>query len=446
MYYKNNSFLVVGLQKSGYYATKLLLSKGAEVFVYDTRKTEVIESNKAELFSLGAKGLESLENAENLCNVLVLSPGVPIDSEIVARFKGAKKRVLGELELGYMQFSTPIIAVTGTNGKTTVSKLIHKALNENGINSQLVGNVGVPVTSKIEEIQKSEVAVIEVSSFQLESTYAFIPHVSVVLNLTPDHLERHYTFENYALVKSKIVIPQKESEFAVLNYDDETVRSFGELSPVKKVWFSIKEKVEGAYIENGNVCYNGEVVFEFDGGVLKTVYSLENLLAVVAVLKVMGVSNEGVKNSISAFSGVEHRRETVLVKNGVTYINDSKATNPASTINAVKALDKPTVLIMGGYDKGLSYGELFKAIKDSEFIKCVVVTGQNAVNLVVEAQSLGVGAISMVTNFNEAVNLAIKLARSGDNVLLSPATSSFDEFDCCEQRGERFSEIVKSIT
>ena len=444
MYYKNNSFLVVGMQKSGYYSSKLLLEKGATVYLYDTRNSELVKNNIEELTSLGAKVVEDLGNVEKICNVLVLSPGVPIDSEIVVKFKKAKKRVLGELELGSMQFTTPIIAVTGTNGKTTVSTMLERALNSANINAELVGNVGVPVTSKISEIIKSDVVVIEVSSFQLESTYAFIPHVSIVLNLSPDHLDRHYTFENYSLVKSKIVIPQKESEYSVLNYDDETVREFSSLSPSNTVWFSCKEKVNGAYIEEGNVCYMGEVVFKYNPEVIKTAYSLENILAVVATLKIMGLKNEDIESSINEFGGVKHRREVVAQINGVTYINDSKSTNPASTISAIKELDRQTLLILGGYDKGLELSELFKGIKLNEFIKCVILTGQSALNMASVASKEGVLKLSIASDFTSAVKLATTLANEGDCVLLSPATSSFDEFESYEQRGERFSEIVKS--
>ncbi|MBR6737633.1 MAG: UDP-N-acetylmuramoyl-L-alanine--D-glutamate ligase [Clostridia bacterium] len=444
MYYKNQTFLVVGLQKSGYSASKLLIEKGATVYVYDSRKTESVENNKQELISLGAKDVINLDGIEDICNVLVLSPGVPIDSELVVRFKKCKKRVLGELELGTMQFTTPIIAVTGTNGKTTVSTVLHKALNEAGIKTELAGNVGVSVTSKIEDIKNADAVVLEVSSYQLESTYAFIPHVSVVLNLTPDHLDRHYTFENYALVKSKIVIPQKESEFAVLNYDDETVKTFAELSPANKVWFSCREKVDGTYIENGYVYFKEEKLFELNSGSLKNVYCVQNLLAIVAVLKIMGVENEKILSSLDGFTGVSHRREEVCVKNGITFINDSKSTNPASAISAINSLEYPTVLILGGYDKGLDYTELFVAIKSSDKIKSVVVTGKSAFNMLSCAEKENVN-VTYASDFTGAVTLAYKLATSGDCVLLSPATSSFDEFDDFEKRGERFSEIAKSI-
>lgn len=445
MYYKNQTFLVAGLQKSGFASAEFLLGKNAKVYIYDMRKNQNVTSNKEKLIKKGAINLENYEGATEFCDVLVISPGVPIDSELCRIFKTANKRIIGEIELGYLNTVTPIIAVTGTNGKTTVCNMIHNALKDNSVSSELLGNVGIPLISKVSEVNKKEVCVLEVSSFQLETTYLFCPHISVILNVTPDHLDRHYTFENYALVKSKIVIPLKESEYAVLNYDDEKVREFANITKAQKLWFSTSCKVNGAYVLEDKIYYCDVPIMSVEDLALKETHNVENALACICVLKALGVETSGIVKSLKGFEGLSHRYKTVGVVNGVTFINDSKSTNQASAVKAVENLYKPTVLILGGEDKGLDYTELFAKIKRSKFVKQTVITGKSSKYMVDYAVKEEVDNVTVVKGFENAVKTAYKLAFDGDNVLLTPATSSFDEFTSYEERGDKFAQIVESF-
>lgn len=445
MYYKTTNFLVAGLQKSGVSATKFLLEKGASVYIYDKRKTEQIQKNIEALEFLGAKIVDDYKKAVEYIDVLVISPGVPIDSDIAITYKKEGKRIIGELELGYTAITTPIIAVTGTNGKTTVCSMIHKSLEKSGIKSILAGNVGTPITSTVNEVNASELCVLEVSSFQLETTYSFTPHVSILLNLTPDHLDRHYSMENYSLVKSKILLPLKESEFAVLNYDDERVKQFSNITKAKVIWFSTREVVDGCYIDGDNVVYKGEEIIKIKDLSLKEPHNLENVLATVCALKVVGVKNEEIKKSLSNFKGVKHRFETVCTVNGVTFINDSKSTNPDSTVKAINSLDKNAVLIMGGSEKGLDYTSVFESIKNSKSVKNVVITGSNSNSMMFYASKANLDGVIAVKGFDNAIKTAYKLANKNEIVLLSPGTASFDEFNSFEERGERFVKIAKSL-
>ena len=446
MYYKKTKFLVAGLQKSGLSATKFLLEKGAEVYIYDKRKSEQVTKNIEALEFLGAKQVTDYKSAVEYIDVLVVSPGVPIDSPICKIFKENDKRIIGELELGYTEVKTPIIAVSGTNGKTTVSTILHKALIDGGLKSVLAGNVGTPITSVIGEINQSDLAVVEVSSFQLETTCAFTPHISVLLNVTPDHLDRHYSMENYSLVKSKMILPLKESEFAVLNYDDDILRRFDTLTRGKILWFSVKEKVDGAYVEEGCVFFKEEKVLNVQDVKIKGIHNLENILSVVCVLKAIGLSNLQIQKSLTEFNGVKHRLERIKTVNGVEFINDSKSTNPSSAISAIQSIDKNAVLILGGSDKGLDYTELFEKIKNCNNIKRIVITGECANSMLTYATKVNLEGVIVGKSFENAVKTAYALSENQGVVLLSPATASFDEFSDFEKRGERFAEIVNSIS
>lgn len=445
MYYKKTSFLVAGLQKSGLSSAKLLLERGAKVYIYDKRKSEEVVKNIDKLQLLGCVVVDDYKSAVDYIDVLVISPGVPIDSDICITYKKAGKRIIGELELGFLEIKAPLIAVTGTNGKTTVSTLIHKVLKDSGLSASLSGNVGTPITSVVDKINKSELSVVEVSSYQLETTYLFTPHVSVVLNITPDHLERHYSMENYALVKSKIVIPLKESEFAILNYDDDRVKEFSNITKAKVLWFSVKEEVDGGYLKEESLYFKGEKIIEIDKLLIKEPHNIQNVLATVCALKAVGVETKEIVKSLTNFKGVKHRFETVCEKDGITFINDSKSTNPDSTIKALSSLKTPAVLIVGGSDKHLDYTELFERIKNSSKITRTVITGQSADGMLSSAINVGLDKVSVVKGFDEAVKTAFKLCSKGEAVLLSPATASFDEFKDFEERGERFVKVVNSL-
>ncbi len=445
MYYKFTSFLVVGLKKSGVSATKLLLSKGAEVFVYDDAITNSVKNSLEELLTLGAKKLDTLENAENNIDVLVLSPAVPIDCDIAVKFRENGKRIIGELELGSYFITSPIVGVTGTNGKTSVCSIVSHVLSQVDIKNVLVGNIGTPITSKLNEITDDTVVVTEVSSYQLETAYRFLPHIACVLNLTEDHLSRHYTMENYAYVKSKILLNLTESEFAVLNYDDAIVKQMEDSTNANVTWFSTREEVDGAYLKGDVIYFFNDEIINVNNLNVSGEHNVADVLASVCILRLLGVAVSEIASGLTTFKGVKHRIELVREFNGISFYNDSKATNVDATIKAINSMKKSTVLILGGYDKGLSYTELMKAIKSSEYIKKVVLTGASSKKMFDDAISEDVCEVSVITDFTLAVRVAYRLAEKDFNVLLSPATSSFDEFSGFEERGEKFIEIVNSL-
>jgi len=446
MYLKTQKFLVMGVSKSGYAVTEHLVKNGADCAVYEDFLNEKTEKLLKQLLSMGVKKLEREQALNDLIDydVLVLSPGVPINHEISVKAKRLGKRIIGEMEYGYLQFLPTVIAITGTNGKTTTSTLIYDVLKESNINAFLVGNVGVPITSKLGEVDKDSVCVTEISSFQLETAGSFCPHISCITNISPDHLERHYTMENYVYLKKRVFKNQRESEYTVLNYDDKIVRSFAEEVRAKIVWVSIEEKVDGAYLFEDALYFKDERIIDRSQLKVKGEHNVYNALFTIAVSKIMGVESFIISQSLSNFKGVKHRIELVLEKDGVSYYNDSKATNTASTISAIETFVTPTVLILGGSEKGENYDLLFETIKKSP-VKHVVLTGASRFNMLNSATAVGYANLTLTGDFDFAVKIAKLYAEEGDNVLLSPACASFDCFSGYEERGERFISDVEKF-
>ena len=445
MYLKNMSFLVLGMQKSGICATNFLLSQGAKVFVYDDGISESVKKNLKEAELKGAKLCSEPIFQIEYVDVLVLSPAVPVDHKVAIRAKELNKRIIGEFELASNYTTNLVVAVTGTNGKTTTCSLIDYALNKSGYSSTLVGNVGIPFSSKILESKAEDIFVAEVSSFQLETINRFAPHIACVLNVTPDHLNRHYNMENYVYLKSKLLINLRESEFAVLNFDDELVKQMAQKTRAKVVWFSLKGKVDGAYLEDDFIYYKGEIITSVKDIHIIGSHNVENALASICVLKLLGLTNNAILENLKTFTGVKHRVQKIRTLNGVTYYNDSKSTNADSCKRAVESVKEPTILIMGGFDKGLNYESLMKDIKQNNLIKKIIFTGQSAKSMYAYAVNAGIEDLSVVKDFSLAVTLASNMAKSGYSVLLSPATSSFDEFGSFEERGDKLIEIVENL-
>ncbi len=445
MFIKINSFLVVGLKKSGFSISKLLLEKGAEVYVYDENSKAISDKNKKELEALGAKVVEDPISSLEFVEVLVLSPGVPIDNEIAITARKLNKRIVGELELASYFVTAPIVAVSGTNGKTTVCSLISHVLSSSNVKNVLVGNIGTPLSSMVSKIEEDTVCVTEVSSFQLETISRFTPHISCLLNITPDHLDRHYNMQNYIFLKSKMLLNLKESEYAVLNYDDKNIVEMQNKTKGKIVWFSANERVDGAYLDKDNIMFFDEVVLSIKDLNIMGKHIVLNALASVAVLKLLGVNNSEIEKGIKTFNGVKHRIELVKKLNDITFYNDSKSTNPDATIKAINTIKAPTVLILGGYDKGLDYTFLMQEISKRSNIKNVVITGMSANKMYETAIKNNVKNVSVVQDFKVAIKLSYMLAKKGGAVLFSPATSSFDNFSDFEERGEKFIETVNSL-
>ncbi len=444
MFVKEQKFLVLGVSKSGYAVAKKVLEKGGACYLYEQLNNSAIQERLEELTKLGATKVsdEDVDKIIVQIDVVVISPGVPINHAVAVMAKRKGKRIISELEFGFECLKPTILAVTGTNGKTTTCYMIDSILRESGVPVQLVGNVGTPVSSKIEEITNESICVAEVSSFQLESSVNFHPHVSCVLNVAPDHLERHYTMDNYVYLKKRIFKNQRESEYCILNFDDFTVKGFYDECRAKVIWVSCKEKVDGAYLLDGVLYYKDQPIIEQNDLSLSGIHNVYNALFAIACCKLVGVQNSSIITALKNLKGAKHRIEFVESIDGIEYFDDSKATNVASTITAIDSMTKPTVLILGGSEKGERYQELFKKIKDS-IIKHVVLTGASRYAMLDDAGKVDYSEITVTPDFNHAVNIATMIANDGECVLLSPACASFDCFKNYEERGERFCQIVR---
>lgn len=446
MYFKNQKFMVAGMSKSGESAARFLLERGAEVYVYDDVVSDNITAVTAELSALGAHIVtaELYIDSTLLCDVLVLSPGIPIDHPLPVAFRKQGKAIIGEEELGALYLRATSIAVTGTNGKTTTVSMLNSILENSGLKSVACGNIGTPLVGEVENLGFNDYAVIEISSFQLETLSSLRPHIAVITNITEDHLSRHYNMENYVFLKSKILRNLRESEFAVLNYDDEIVKGFARTTKAKVVYFSANERIDGAYFENGAIYFNGEKYFDVKDMTLKGVHNVYNALACVAVAHLLGLENSKVSEAICSFKGIKHRIEIIRKVNGVTYVDDSKGTNVDATVKAVETMNEPTVLLLGGKDKGYDYIPLFQTLKESRVIHAVLY-GENRFKLLNAAIKAGFVSFSLCAEFETAVWLSQFIAKTGQTVLLSPASSSFDSFSNYEERGDAFRKIVEGI-
>ena len=443
MLFERQTFLVAGLSRSGIASAEYLISMGATVYLYDDVDDDNVRAAQSKLSALGCIPVakSELELQADKCDILVLSPGIPIDHPLPVSFKRSGKRVIGECELGALAVRCPVVAVTGTNGKTTTVTMIEGMFKAAGKNALACGNVGRPLTACLEELKEGSIAVAEISSFQLETLYSLRPHVAVILNVTEDHLNRHYTFENYVYLKSRILKNSAESEYAVLNYDDLTVRSFAERTKAKVVWFSLKERVAGGYCAEGWFCYCGEKVCPEEELPAGGDHNRMNALAAICAAKLFGVSNEAISQALKNFRGVKHRLQTIGELNGVTFIDDSKATNVDSAVKGIESVKGEYVVLLGGKDKGYPYEPLFDAIRDSGVVHAVIY-GENAFRILNAALKRGFTAVTLCRPFDMAVRIAYLTAKRGQSVLLSPASASFDAFRSYEERGNRFAEML----
>lgn len=442
--------LVFGSGISGIGAVKLLEKHGAGVVLYDGNdklKKEVIaaklpEGSEAEIV-IGTFPEELLERID----LTILSPGVPTDLPLIGRMKERGIPVTGEVELAYEFGKGDVLAITGTNGKTTTTTLLGEIMSAYQDEVFVVGNIGNPYTIAAVKMTDKSVAVAEMSSFQLETVTAFRPKVSAILNFTPDHLNRHHTMENYVNAKKNIAKNQTAEDFCILNYEDALTREFGEKVSAKVLYFSSRRKIErGVYLDNGNIIctYPSEtLICNVDELKLLGVHNYENYMAAIAMAAVYGVPADTIRKSVKAFKGVEHRIEYVTEVRGVAYYNDSKGTNPDAAIKGIQAMNRPTVLIGGGYDKGSDYTQWINSFDGK--VRKLILLGQTKEKIAEDAEKCGFNDYVLVDTFEEAVLLAAETARSGDAVLLSPACASWGMFPNYEVRGEKFKEIVNSL-
>lgn len=446
MYFKNQKFLVAGLSKSGESSARFLLDRGAEVYLYDDVISDKVSALCLKLEQLGAHVLSSEECDEAAlhCDVLVLSPGIPIDTALPISFRKQGKAIIGEEELGALYLRATPVAVTGTNGKTTTVSMLNDVLNASGKHSVACGNIGNPLVKEVENLSFDDFAVIEISSFQLETLSSLRPHIAIITNVTEDHLNRHYNMENYIFLKAKILRNLRESEFAVLNYDDPVVRGFAKNCKAKVVYFSVQNKIDGAYLEEGSLYYKGIKYFDVADMTVSGLHNIYNALACIAAAGILELDKTSVAAAICAFKGIRHRIEKVRVSGGVTYIDDSKGTNVDATVKAAQSMRSPTVILLGGKDKGYDYAPLFENLNSTAVIHAIIY-GENRFKMLNAAIKSGFISVSLCSEFSTAVRLASYIAKPGQSVLLSPASSSFDSFSNYEERGEVFRQMVESL-
>ena len=445
MYPEKQNFFVLGLSRSGRAAAEFLLSRGASTYIYDDVISERIERTARELCEKGTKRVEKerLSTISEFCDVLVLSPGIPIDHPLAVAFKRNKKAVVGETEIAARYMRCPVIAITGTNGKTTTVSMLTEILSTGGYPAKACGNVGTPMIDFCALSEKG-VAVAEISSFQLETLNSLCPHIAIVLNVSEDHLNRHYNMENYVFLKAKLLKNCSEAEYAILNYDDITVRGFAERTKARTYFFSVRERVNGAYFENGTLYFNEEKIISASELLIGGLHNVQNALACITAAKIMGVPTQAIVSALTAFKGVQHRIELVGEVGGVAYIDDSKGTNVDATVKAVGCMKRETVLLLGGKNKGYDYSRLFIALKKSPVVHAVLY-GENRYELLKSARAQAFEKTTVCDRFALAVKIAAMIAQNGQTVLLSPASASFDEFASYEERGEAFVQIVRAL-
>jgi UDP-N-acetylmuramoylalanine--D-glutamate ligase len=439
--------LVVGLGKSGVASALFMKAHGARVTVSDTKSGDDLRNEIPVLLDHGIT-VETGGHGERTFrgqDLIVVSPGVPVDAPPLVQARSLGETVIGEIELAAQFLPGPIVAITGSNGKTTTTTLTGEIMTAAGLTTLVGGNIGTPAISLAERAKPDTVIVLEISSFQLETIQTFRPKVAVVLNVTPDHLDRHRTFEVYTDAKARIFENQQGSDFAVLNADDPTCVSMGSRTKAQVFWFSRhKEVQQGAWVHDGNIVFRDSTgqreILQVSEIPLKGAHNLENVLAAVCAGALMGCAPEKIRQAVHDFKAVEHRLEFTATINGVDYYNDSKATNVDATIKALESFPANIHLILGGKDKGSDYSVLNDLIRQR--VKRIYTIGAAAAKI--ESQVKGAEIVHAETLEN-AIRKAHATAQSGDIVLLAPACASFDQFKSYEHRGKLFKEIVASL-
>ena len=449
---KDKKVLLVGLAKTGVSTIKKLDKLGASIVVTDIKPKEKLEDILSQL-----NGLNNVEyilgsHPEDISDIdlTIVSPGVPLDLPFIEKLKESNVKIIGEVELAYTLSNNPIfVGITGTNGKTTTTSLVGEIFKEANRDTYIVGNIGNPVIDTVDYTDKNSVLVTELSSFQLESIDTFRPKVSSILNITEDHLNRHHTMENYINAKARIFENQDKSDFSILNYDDSIVRNLNKNNNASILYFSRKEKVDqGVYLDENN-----NIVISIDGKQITVLnrnelslpgdHNLENAMAAILMTYVVGVDLEVIKQVLTTFKGVEHRLEFVTNKNGIMFVNDSKGTNPDSTIKAIGSYERPIILIAGGMDKHSDFTDMMKCATKN--VKELVLLGETADKIEASARKEGLENITKVKNMEEAVKKAYELAEDGDVVLLSPGCASWDMYPNFEARGLDFKENIYKL-
>ena len=454
----SEKILVIGAARSGVAVSKLLMDNGKEVILTDNRPEDVVLAEfpqvRETLAELEEKGIKTVFGKQidpqviNEIDRVVTSPGVPLTIPIIAEAYRCGVPVIGEAELAYCMTKAPFVAITGTNGKTTTTTLTGEIFKNSGRRTYTVGNIGDPISNYVMDARPEDVFVTEISAFQLETINKFRPVASAILNLSPDHMDRYGTMENYIAAKARIFENQRGEDFLVLNADDEQVCELGRQAQCRKYYFSLDKKVaQGAYAMDGGIFINDNEsvipICRVEEMGIKGPHNVQNALAATVLAYFMGVDVVSIAETLKSFGGVEHRQEFVASIDGVDYINDSKGTNTNAAIVALNAMTKPVILIAGGYDKKEDYSDFIEVVKQK--VKRMILVGATAPQIEETAQNQGYYNTVRVGDYDEAVKVASECAVKGDVVLLSPACASWDMFDNFEIRGQVFKDLVKRI-
>ena len=450
--YKDKKVLVVGMARSGVAAAKLLHKAGAKVVINDSKTAEALGDALQPLsgldveYKLGCPAGECLDGID----CMIISPGIPDTAAFVVKAKEANIYVTGELEMAHQLSSGEMVAITGTNGKTTTVSLLGEIFRNAGRTTHVVGNIGYPYSAAGYDSADGDMFVCEVSSFQMETAETFHPRCGALLNITEDHLNRHGTMENYALTKMRMFQNMTADDVAVFNADDPALAPYIPMVKAQVMRFSRKAEVEnGAFVREGMIVtrFGGveTVVCPAEDVYIPGPHNLENALAACCMATAYGVAASVIAYTLRTFTGVEHRIEFVRELEGVRYINDSKGTNVDSTIKAIQTMNRPTAIILGGYDKHCDFTPMVKEMLASEFIREAVLIGVTADQIERQCRENGYTALHRAATLQDAVNQCRSLSFDGWNVLLSPACASFDMFPDYEARGRIFKEIVNEL-
>lgn len=439
--FENKKIFILGMARSGYEAAKLLSDYNNEIIVTDGKKQK--EELVSELESLGVKVIitgDQLSLLDDSFDYVIKNPGIKYDNPVVVKAKELGIKVINEVEMAYsfLDKSVNIIGVTGSNGKTTTTTLISEFMKNSFDNVYLGGNIGIPLSNFVRDIKPNSYLVLEISDHQLCDMYDFKTNVSVLTNITPTHLDFHKSYEVYQMTKKKIFNNHTSDDLAVINKDDEVSMKITDDIKSTKVYYG-HDKTNLAYYDEEGIYYDGKLVIKLDDIILKGKHNYQNIMGAIIAVKKYGVTNEVIQKVLKEFKGVEHRLEYVDTIDGVTYYNDSKATNCVSTITALNSFDKPTILLLGGYDRGHSFHDLDDSMKN---VKCVVCFGETKNRIEEFCNDLNIKCYKNDT-LKEAMNVVKDICTPGDVVLLSPACASWDQYDKFEDRGDEFKNLVR---
>ena len=439
--FENKKIFILGMARSGYEAAKLLSDYNNEIIVTDGKEQK--EELVSELESLGVKVIitsDQVSLLDDSFDYVIKNPGIKYDNPVVVKAKELGIKVINEIEMAYsfLDKSVNIIGVTGSNGKTTTTTLISEFMKNSFDNVYLGGNIGIPLSNFVRDIKPNSYLVLEISDHQLCDMYDFKTNVSVLTNITPTHLDFHKSYEVYQMTKKKIFNNHTSDDLAVINKDDEVSMKITDDIKSTKVYYG-HDKTNLAYYDEEGIYYDGKLVIKLDDIILKGKHNYQNIMGAIIAVKKYGVTDEVIQEVLKEFKGVEHRLEYVDTIDGVTYYNDSKATNCVSTITALNSFNQPTILLLGGYDRGHSFHDLDDSMKN---VKCVVCFGETKNRIEEFCNDLNIKCYKNDT-LKEAMNVVKDICTPGDVVLLSPACASWDQYDKFEDRGDEFKNLVR---